>query len=352
MKKTLTRIIAFILFIIISLIGYLIIDATLNEFNPEPEYDLLCITEAKSALVKDTITLLSWNIGYGGLGSEMDFFYDGGRRVRPSEEYFNKCENNIMHFISDQDNIDFLLFQEVDNGSKRSYFSHQVDKIIDIMPGYCALFAANYDVKFVPVPLGRAMGRVFSGIMQLSNIQPSSAKAIYLPGSFGWPKSLFMLKRCITKSRYPHHSGNDVVIINLHNSAFDESGKIRHEELSAIKKILIEEYKKGNYVIAGGDWNSNPPDFDPSLIQNDSVFTIPNSIKKDFLPENWTYAFDPRFPTNRDVSEEYNKGKTGTTIIDFFILSPNIKLISTETKHLGFKYSDHNPVSIQISLLP
>ena len=68
----------------------------------------------------DTLTILSWNIGYAGLGDNMDFFYDGGRRVRDSRERTARNLKEIVETIS-RVNPDIALLQEVDLDSRRSY---------------------------------------------------------------------------------------------------------------------------------------------------------------------------------------------------------------------------------------
>ena len=35
--------------------------------------------------IPDSLKIVAWNIGYGGLGSNMDFFYDGGTRIRDTK---------------------------------------------------------------------------------------------------------------------------------------------------------------------------------------------------------------------------------------------------------------------------
>jgi hypothetical protein len=110
------------------------------------------------------------------------------------------------------------------------------------------------------------------------------------------------------------------------------------------------EYEKGNYVIAGGDWNMNPPGFNPAEIRNDSVFTVRHGVEDDYLPSQWQWVWDPIVPTNRDVSVSYKRKSTGTTLIDFFLASPNVEIIRVEGLHLGFEFSDHNPVMIRARL--
>ena len=67
-------------------------------------------------------TFLSWNIGYAGLGKEMDFFYDGGGKVRPSKEQFENYLSGIKKTLKENNKVDFIFLQEVDISSKRSYY--------------------------------------------------------------------------------------------------------------------------------------------------------------------------------------------------------------------------------------
>ena len=49
-----------------------------------------------------------------------------------------------------------------------------------------------------------------------------------------------------------------MIVINLHNSAFDNTGELRSRELGMLKDYLEREYRNGSYIIVGGDWNMNP----------------------------------------------------------------------------------------------
>jgi endonuclease/exonuclease/phosphatase family metal-dependent hydrolase len=46
----------------------------------------------------------------------------------------------------------------------------------------------------------------------------------------------------------------------------------------------------------------------------------------------------------------YQANKTYTTVIDFFLLSPNIELLEVKGMPNGFEYSDHQPVRMMIKL--
>ena len=74
-------------------------------------------------------------------------------------------------------------------------------------------------------------------------------------------------------------------------------------------------------------------------------------ILASLLPSDWNWAFDPSYPSNRDVDQPYSKGLTQVTIIDYFVLSPNIKKEEVRTIPCGFAFSDHQPVYLRVRLL-
>jgi hypothetical protein len=73
-------------------------------------------------------------------------------------------------------------------------------------------------------------------------------------------------------------------------------------------------------------------------------------IPADFMPPGWNWIYDARTPTNRSVIAAYDPDITGTTVIDLFLLSPNIHDISVDCIDLRFENSDHNPVRIKVKL--
>ncbi len=347
----LIKILAWILFIPAGSILAFLLYLTVTDFHPAGEENILVRGNGKNLPpLKNDFTFLTWNIGYGGLGKEMDFFYEGGTRVRPEKNEFTGYLEGICQFLSTMDSVDFILLQETDSHSRRSYFTDEVAEIGKIFPGRCSLFAKNYDCRFVPVPLDNPMGRVVSGITCYPKYKPVTAKRIDFGTRFSWPKQLVMLKRCIMVMRYKLNTGKELVIVNLHNSTFDKGGTLRKRELMKLHSFVLSEYTKGNYVITGGDWNTNPRGFIPGLvISGDLAKTIDPVMDSAFLP-GWRFAFDPLAPSNRDVDMPYQRGKTKTTIIDFYVVSPNVEVESVHTVVTGFKYSDHQPVIMKIIL--
>jgi endonuclease/exonuclease/phosphatase family metal-dependent hydrolase len=204
---------------------------------------------------------------------------------------------------------------------------------------------------YVPVPLSNPLGKVHSGLGLFSRFNIAEATRIATPGKHSWPKRLFMLNRCFLEARYMTSTGKELVVYNIHNSAFGDETVMRTAELNLTQELITEEYKKGNYVVAGGDWNQNPPDMNIEMIGNYVSKEI-WPIDRDFLPEGWTWAFDPQVPTNRDVDKPFNQGKTACTIIDYFLVSPNIEVMEVKTSDLRFEHSDHHPVRLRFRLIP
>lgn len=337
----------FAVLVFVALLLYL----SITKYEPKP-------TELLFESIGDTIPIgnstvyqvVIWNIGYAGLDQSMDFFYDGGKQVRPTRENSKKNFEQIKTTLMQMgDSTHFLMLQEVDKNAKRSYHTHQMQEIAALFPERNTQFAINYNVKFVPLPITAPMGSVQSGLQLISRYQPTTAVRHAFPSDFGFPTNLAMLKRCFLVNSYPTANGKELLIINTHNSAYDD-GTLRKDEMNFFKKFLVDEYQKGNYIVVGGDWNQCPPNFTPEYSSDafDNLSRI--DIATDYLPETWQWIFDAATPTNRRVPTSYVQGKSLTTVIDFFLLSPNLELVEVKGHHLGFEASDHNPVTLRFKI--
>ena len=193
------------------------------------------------------------------------------------------------------------------------------------------------------------MGKVKSGLMTLSKYCPDRVVRHSFPGNYSWPMSLFMLDRCFLVNRYTLSNQKELLVINTHNSAYDD-GSLRARQMDYLRSFLLSEYEKGNYVIVGGDWNQTPYGQEAELPSH--RFDTDNLIymEKDYPAPGWTWAFDPLVPTNRRVSIPYDRSNSLTTIIDCYLLSPNIVLEHVKTIDLDFRNSDHQPVELQARL--
>lgn len=354
MPKPLLFTFRIILYMLLSVILYftgILVVNTATDYKPtDTDLSLPSVSFSSPDTAKKVYSVISWNIGYGGLGKEADFFYDGGRMVRPAKEEAIKYFNGILQTIKSFDRPDIIMLQEVDRASCRSYSRDQYHEICVELPDMQPVFAKNYDVLFVPLPPFDPMGKVESGLAVFSRQVMSSARLMAFPGNYSWPKKLFMPDRCFIIASIDLPSGRRLHLINTHNSAFD-NGSLRDRQLSTLFARMEELYLNGDYVLAGGDWNINPPGFTGNnFASGDSAFRVIFNAEIFNKYPDWQVVFDDNFPSNRDVKTAYSHGKTPTTILDFFICSSNIKILNINTLYDGFEHTDHQPVKLIFSL--
>lgn len=349
MKKTVTRIILILLAIAISYLIFVILYGTITNYKPEPVEIISSLEDPILISDSGAYSALIWNIGYAGLGANMDFFYDGGEKVRDSKENVERNLAGVGSFLEQNDWIDFFLLQEMDIKSKRSYKGNQLEYVNSLLPAHFSFNSLNYNVKFVPMPFFEPMGKVQSGLASYSTFVPSKVTRHSFPGNFSWPKGVFMLDRCFMVMRIPLENGKELLVINTHNSAYDD-GSLRQRQMDFMKKFLLEEEEKGNYVLVGGDWNQCAPNFKDNF--RGHVFDNVNLkfIEEGYPAEGWKFSYDSSIPTNRRVKAPYEKGSSKVTLIDYFLSSPNIEVLEVQGVDLDFLNSDHQPVLIRFQL--
>lgn len=320
--------------------------------------------DAAHVRLEDTVFyLVTWNVGYGGLGAESDIFFDdegmwhsGSSMTRTPEDLVKKNLHGAFAYLHEGlDSIDFYLLQEVDVASDRSYQFDQYLHFKRALPAYNATIAYNFRCPRVPIPLlepWNAYGEVLSGISMHSRYEPKEATRHQLPGHYPMPDRMFQLDRCAALYRYPlEKRTGELVVINLHNSAYDPGDKIKAIQLPYLRDLALAEYAKGNYVILGGDWNQCPPNFRfDTFMPGKTQGYDQGNIPLDFFPEGWTYAYDPTVPSNRKARDPYRKGETFETLIDFFLVSPNVQVSAVKGVDQGFQFSDHQPVWLKVTL--
>lgn len=300
--------------------------------------------------------IMTWNIGYGALGDNADFFMDGGKMVYTADEQRVRANmNGIIDNIISED-ADIYLLQEVDRDSDRSRHIDEASDITNALSespkeNYQTMFANNLKVIFLPIPIP-PIGKVDSGIYTASAFRCQRADRVQLPIPFNWPISTFNLKRCLLVTRIRlSGSSRYLVVINTHIDAYDDGeGKI--EQTKKLREVMQKEYDDGNYVIVGGDFNQRFNDVDIADYPVYEGTWQPGTLDvDDFLP-NFTPVMDPTIPTCRSLDRPYDKADDEHQfyMIDGFIYSDNIKLNSIETKDYGFLCTDHNPVVAEFVL--
>ena len=323
----------------------------------------------------------TYNIGFGAYNQEYTFFMDegymeDGTKVVGTEasafskeavlEDTNGAANTIKNF-----NPDFAFFQEVDTDSKRSYHVNQYDIIKETMGNYTSTYACNFHSAYLMYPLNKPMGVINSGIATLSkfNIESSVRKSFTITDNKF--DRLFDLDRCFNASYLPiNGSDKKFVLVNIHMSAYDKGGTIREKQMQELNAFLDSEVEKGNYIVAGGDFNHDLLTYNP----NYSFTKDKKPFSENFtqLTPDWlSFFFDENgngpinslsvvassnTPTCRDADITWQPGVSYVSTIDGFLVSSNIDVIShaniqTATDNLaGFAYSDHDPATMTFKL--
>lgn len=349
-KFILGLILAVLAAVLIYFLGILLINIVYDYRPQGGNYELAAFHKYPRMEVGRQYSVISWNIGYGGLGREADFFYDGGSMSRPDKDLFDKYSRGIRDRLRSLDTVDIFLIQEVDLSSDRSYNSDQREIIQTILQSHESLFATNYNVKFVPLPLSDPMGAVVSGLQLIAKHRIQGAYWHPFRRDRSWPLGLFKPDRCFQVAEFEVSSSQHLYVFHTHNSAFDD-GSQREEQIEMLFAEMRKAYKSGHYVIAGGDWNLNPSAWEKQGYKSgDLPFMLPQQAL-DLPGRDWKHVFDPQYPTNREVSAAYVPGQTPCTIIDFFICSPNIEIKRVKTLYDAFEFSDHQPVYLSFELM-
>lgn len=311
----------------------------------------------ESAKTDTVYRVVSANIGFGAYSDDYSFFMDGGKESRArSADAVRENVTGSAALVSAL-SPDLVLFQEVDIDATRS---HHVDERAYVTRaitgnGVSEVFAQNYDSPYLFYPFLAPHGANQSGLLTLSRLSITSAVRRSLPIEGGFMKFLD-LDRCYSVSRIPVSNGKELVLYNLHLSAYTSDGSIATEQLALLCGDMLAEYEKGNYCVAGGDFNKD------LLGNSGEIFGVTTGegeswaqpIPEGTIPAGLTLVvpFDEETPvaTCRTANEPYNEETSFRVTVDGFLISDNVETVSSDVVDSGYRYSDHNPVYLDFIL--
>lgn len=350
--KILLGIVAGFLAIVLIYVAYVFISYSRIEDNQK--LDVEGTAQTTAVKVGAEYTAMTYNIGFGAYTPDFTFFMDGGKESwAKSKESVIDCINGDIDLIKAH-KVDFALIQEVDFDSTRSYHVDQVQQIRDAFDGYSSTKAVNYHSAFLFYPFYQPHGSSNSSLLTLSDVQISSAIRRSLPVSDG-PSKLVDLDRCYTINRLDVDNGKELIMINLHLSAYGTDSSIQHAQLTKLFGDMQEEYEKGNYVICGGDFNH---DFlgNSKEIFNDEVpeqYSWAAAFPDELIPAHFSKVTDYKsgvtVPSCRNCDKPYGSD-CFTVTVDGFIISDNVESTYADVIDNRFTYSDHNPVELRFKL--
>ena len=307
------------------------------------------------APIDETYTALTWNLGFGAYNRDFSFFMDGGKEGRARS--IQHVYDNLVHCVDlvAQQKPDFVLFQEVDRKADRSWKVDEADVIREVLEDYQDYYAQNFNSPYIVLPFSGPHGAAKSGIITFSNRDIFSAERFSLPVEEDWHK-LLDLDRCYTVCHIPTDKGHELCVFNLHLSAYTSNGSIVTEQLEMLAANMKKEFRRGNYVVVGGDFNKD------LLGDSAAIFGVKNRnytwaqpIDLSLIPEGFTLVDsldrDNPVPTCRNCDTGYIPGKTFVTVTDGFIVSDNIEVLDCHVIDDDFQCTDHNPVILKFRLV-
>ena len=349
--KIILKLVLIVLILAVGLFGFL----SVTEFKPADVEKVPVEGSSYTTLSEgNTLRIVTWNVGYGALGDNADFFMDGGTHVYTAD--MNRVKLNMAGILEDLAGMDpdIVFLQEVDRDSSRSYHIDEYELVQSILTDRQSAFANNFKVAFLPYPVP-PIGKVDSGIATFSAYPVSDAQRVQLPIPFSWPVRMANLKRCVLVSRVPiDGSDKELVLMNLHLEAYD-SGEGKIAQTKMLAQLLQDEAAKDNYVIAGGDFNQIFSSADTGAYPNLGGEWTPGEIDVDAIGGDWKFLMDASSPSCRSLRTPLKGADPDPLhfqyyLIDGFIVSGNLQVDSLQTVDQGFVNTDHNPVLMQVTL--
>lgn len=361
-KKKGMVILGIIFLTVICIVGgyFIYLFATYTRIEDKVQLEIRQADGADDAILPtgETVTLMSFNVGFGAYTADYSFFMDGGEysRAYDKETVIDNIEKDIA--VIEEYNPDVVLLQEVDEDSTRSYHVNEVEMFQNAFGEYTSNYAKNYHSAYLFFPVTNPHGKSNSGLLTLSKYKMNEAERRSLPISSSVYK--FMdLDRCYAETRIPTDNGKELILYHVHLSAYTREDDIVSRQIAMLSEDMAEEYQAGNYVICGGDFNQDMLGNSPQIFGTDTVTQswaadfpeelLPEGIKTmaQHLTTEQIYALAP---SCRNADSPYKEGESFVTYVDGFLISDNVDLVKFETIKRDFETSDHNPIRMEVVL--
>jgi endonuclease/exonuclease/phosphatase family metal-dependent hydrolase len=306
-----------------------------------------------------SIKVLSWNIQFLAGNRNNHFFFDGGSDPWPDKNVIDHTLSEVVRVIHDED-PDIVLFQEVDDGSERTFNEDQLQRILANLPDSLHNHTSSFYWKSHYILHPDIMG---SAGMKLSTISKYRIdKAIRYALSPITTDNLirrqFSPKRAMLEAYFPISNGQTLRAINTHLSAFAQGSNTMEKQIEQVDKLLIDIEKNNGIGFAGGDFNLIPPG---NAYRRLSAFNkrYYNELGTELAPLFEKYLMVPGL--NEVNGENYQRWYTNMATdsdpkvpdktIDYFIfangLKPDTAYVRMEdTIHI----SDHLPLIINVTI--
>ncbi len=225
----------------------------------------------------NTLTVMTWNVKFGG--GRIDFFFDchGDRSLMTKHEVLDNLAGLAAKIR--QVDPDILLVQELDLMSKRGAYVNQLQYLLDHTSLNYAAYASQWRADYVP---SDGIGQIDSGNAILSKypIQNATRYALPLVEEQDGLTQYFYLKRNYMRATVQVPAA-PLQVLNIHTDAFGKDGT-KGRQIDIFKRVMDRLDDANTWFIAGGDLNTLPPGSTQIKDFPDSV-----CVEEDFQADNF-----------------------------------------------------------------
>lgn len=331
------------LIVVFALAAYAAGFALLNGNPVASSRDIEAHAIASAPEAGEALTVMTWNLGYGGLGAGSDFVADGGEHYfPPSGDAVRANVDGIAATLAREvPNVDVILTQEIARGGPVNYWVDLKKRVDWELRDRSRAFFADFKTRLMPWPLRMTHGQAIFSQFALRDLE-----VVPLPAE---DSAIFGVKR--RYAALASRSG-DWTFVSVHLAAFDENATVRTEQLRELLVWAQREYEAGRHVVIGGDFNLRLVETNfPNTTEERFLFWV-YPFPQDALPQGWRIGADATTPSVRTNERPYRAGENYTTVIDGFIVSPNVAVESVRGVDLGFAHADHQPVIARFRAIP
>lgn len=327
-----------------------------------------------TVMLNTTLDCITYNMSYGIMDPDFTYYKaenkmaNGSSTKGGSSRATNKDRviinaNGSAELVGKGVNssVDFILFQDIDVDSTRSYYVDQKEILTNSLSSMAGVFAETGSSNYVVSPISSPLGRTDSRMATFSDKYISFRIRYSLPSNSEFMTKYGTNDNCVILTRFKTTGSSMLSIINV-NVGIYEDEDIRQKDLEALLKIMDYELNtKGNYCLVGGSFgyllNGTDGEFLNNMQSPSWSKNLPDSFNADVLNgigysiARDEVAIDQSIGTVRDMSVSYSKGGSFEAIVDGFIVSKNISVDNVSVIDNGYLYSSHNPVKISFRLL-
>ncbi|MEM8808192.1 MAG: endonuclease/exonuclease/phosphatase family protein [Cyanobacteria bacterium P01_G01_bin.38] len=308
--------------------------ATASTYPSDRYAEILTYGEPPPPTASDTLTVVSYNIGYlSGLtnaGSNSD------ATVEVSQSLFDQNLATAIAALAPL-NADVIALQEIDLASKRSYHVNQVQKLAESLGISSGAIAVNWDKNYVPFPywpLQAHFGKTLAAQAILSRHPIQKNDRIVLEKVAGNPfyYNALYLDRLAQVSEI-EVGGRALVMINVHLEAFDNPTRLNQTQ---VVKDLAERYAQDHPVLLVGDFNSAVNRDQEGADKSIRLLTESAQLSPAVLADRWSETDQFTFPSDVPAYK-----------LDYIFYTPEtIEMIATRVVTDAAQASDHLPLAM------